>query len=188
MKAWQLITHTPSSPTYRRLRSPVSATETDVYGSFRPTEQVALAWERTREIAAVLDAAVIVFQCPRSFVPSRENIRNLDRFFTTIDRGAWLFAWEPRGPDWEPNLIRDICAANRLVHCVDPFESEPAWGTSLYWRLHGRGGYRYRYTDADLADLEHRLERYAGLPGPNYIMFNNISSGADAARFQAMPA
>ncbi|MEJ7607369.1 MAG: DUF72 domain-containing protein, partial [Bryobacteraceae bacterium] len=48
MKAWQLITHTPSSPTYRRLKSAVSPEESDLYGSFRPTEQVWLAWERTR--------------------------------------------------------------------------------------------------------------------------------------------
>ena len=70
MKAWQLITHTPASPTYRRLKSAVSPTERDLYGSFRPTEQVWLAWQRTKEVADVLRAEVIVFQCPRSFLPS----------------------------------------------------------------------------------------------------------------------
>ena len=54
MKAWQLITHTPSSPTYRRLKSEISAQERELYGSFRPTEQVRLAWERTREIADII--------------------------------------------------------------------------------------------------------------------------------------
>ena len=34
MKAWQLITHTPSSPTYRRLKSGISESERDSYGSF----------------------------------------------------------------------------------------------------------------------------------------------------------
>jgi hypothetical protein len=47
LKAWQLITHTPASPTYRKLKSKLSAAEHDLVRSFRPTEQVALAWERT---------------------------------------------------------------------------------------------------------------------------------------------
>jgi uncharacterized protein YecE (DUF72 family) len=183
MKAWQLITHTPSSPTYRRLKSGVSAEEQDLYGSFRPTEQVALAWERTREIADALDAQVIVFQCPKSFLPTRENTRNLSRFFQEIDRAGRTLAWEPRGEDWAPELIRDLCAANNLIHCVDPFQANSTYGDSLYWRLHGKTGYRYRYTEEDLAALEAKLQANAHLPGPNYVLFNNIYSREDATRF-----
>jgi uncharacterized protein YecE (DUF72 family) len=183
MKAWQLITHTPSSPTYRKLKSPVGESESDLYGSFRPTEQVALAWERTREIAGILDAHVIVFQCPKSFLPTRENIRNLSAFFRDIKRDDRTLAWEPRGDEWTANLVRGLCAENRLIHCVDPFEADPAHGDSLYWRLHGRGSYRYRYTDQDLAELDEKLRGQSRLRGPNYIMFNNMSSGPDALRF-----
>lgn len=183
MKAWQLITHTPLSPTYRRLKSQVSPQERDLYGSFRPTEQVSLAWERTREIAAILDAQVIVFQCPKSFLPTRENVRNLSAFFQQIDREDRTLAWEPRGDDWNPALVRDLCASNQLIHCVDPFESDPAFGQALYWRLHGKTGYRYRYTEEDLAELKAKLSARGHLPGPNYIMFNNIYSQQDALRF-----
>src|SRR5450432_2261251 len=61
IKAWQLITHTPSSPTYRRLRSPINPRDRDALGSFRCTAQVWRAWEKTREIAEALQAAVVVF-------------------------------------------------------------------------------------------------------------------------------
>ena len=61
MKAWQLITHTPTSPTYRRLKSRLSPAEHDLVGAFRPTDQVFLAWERTAEIAAALNARVVLF-------------------------------------------------------------------------------------------------------------------------------
>jgi uncharacterized protein YecE (DUF72 family) len=182
IKAWQLITHTPSSPTYRRLRSGVSHEEQNLYGSFRPTEQVWLAWERTREIASVLDAQVIVFQCPKSFLPTRESLRNLSKFFRRIDRDQRMLAWEPRGEDWSPELTKDVCAENNLIHCVDPFKSDPAYGDALYWRLHGKTGYRYRYTNDDLADLEAKLNSRA-LRGPKYVMFNNIYSKQDALRF-----
>lgn len=184
LKAWQLITHTPSSPTYRRLKSAIGATERDLYGSFQPTDQVSLAWERTRHIAGILEAAVIVFQCPKSFLPTRGNIRNLTRFFHDADRDNRLFAWEPRGDDWRPEQIQDICAECNLIHCVDPFESESVFGQTLYWRLHGRTGYRYQYTDEDLSELQTKLHAHTHLPGPHYIMFNNIYSRQDAQRFQ----
>jgi uncharacterized protein YecE (DUF72 family) len=184
MKAWQLITHTPASPTYRRLKSALSATERDLYGSFRATEQVWLAWQRTKEIAEILRAEVILFQCPRSFLPTRENIGHLSTFFQEIDRGRCTLAWEPRGDDWSAPLIRDLCAENKLVHCVDPFQSLPVYGDSLYWRLHGKSGYRYRYTDEDLTVLQAKLQLHVRLPGPNYILFNNIYSKDDAMRFQ----
>jgi len=183
MKAWQLITHTPASPTYRRLKSPVSPSEHDLYGSFRPTEQVRLAWERTREIAAAIDARVIVFQCPKSFLPTRENSQNLTAFFHEIDRDHRTLAWEPRGEDWTSDLIRALCAENNLIHCVDPFHADPVWGDAFYWRLHGRTGYRYRYTAEDLAELQRKVQAHAHLPGPNYLMFNNIYSKEDALRF-----
>jgi uncharacterized protein YecE (DUF72 family) len=183
MKAWQLITHTPSSPTYRRLKSKVSPNEQELYGSFRPTEQVWLAWERTREIANILDARVIVFQCPKSFLPTRENIRNLTTFFHGIHRDARTLAWEPRGGDWRPELIRDLCAGSNLIHCVDPFNSDSAYGNAVYWRLHGKNGYRYRFSEEDLAQLESKLNAHAHLPGPNYVMFNNVYSKPDALRF-----
>jgi uncharacterized protein YecE (DUF72 family) len=183
MKAWQLITHTPASPTYRRLKSAVSPTERNLYGSFRPTEQVWLAWQRTKEVAEILRAEVIVFQCPRSFLPSAENIRNLSAFFQQIDRAHHTIAWEPRGNDWGAPLVRELCHENGVVHCVDPFQSDPVYGNSLYWRLHGKSGYRYRYTDEDLIMLGAKLEGYSPVPGPNYILFNNIYSKEDAIRF-----
>jgi uncharacterized protein YecE (DUF72 family) len=183
MKAWQLITHTPSSPTYRRLKSRISPEEHNLYGSFRPTEQVWLAWERTRETARIIDAHVIVFQCPKSFMPTPENIRNLSHFFHAIERDGRTLAWEPRGDEWRPELVRDLCAENNLIHCVDPFIARPAYGNALYWRLHGKTGYRYRYTDDDLAEVQAKLHAHGHVAGPSYVMFNNMYSKQDALRF-----
>jgi uncharacterized protein YecE (DUF72 family) len=180
-EAWQLITHTPSSPTYRRLRSPVSPEERDLYGSFRPTEQVWLAWERTREIASILDAHVVVFQCPKSFVPTRENLRNLRTFFDEIERDGRTLAWEPRGDEWPQELIRDICMESRLIHCVDPFKSDPVYGDGLYWRLHGRSGYRYSTPKKTWRNSD-EIRGSQPSAGTQLRMFNNIYSNQDALR------
>ncbi len=183
IKAWQLITHNSSSPTYRRLKSALSAQERDLTGSFRPTEQVWLAWERTFEIARALNAAVIVFQCPKSFEPGRENVRNFRTFFSQVERGGIQLAWEPRGA-WPDALVRELCAEFGLLHCADPFDRPAVYGETLYWRLHGRGGYSYRYSDEELDELGRMLRDGAeeGRTGA-YVMFNNIWMKEDAARF-----
>lgn len=184
IKAWQLITHSPESPTYRRLKMEIPGDKRDKYGHFRPTREVQDAWDVTREIAEVLGCKVIVFQCPARFTPSKENEDNLRRFFNAIDRKGLRFVWEPRG-EWDRTDVLRLCNELSLIPCLDPFTGSLEYGDILYLRLHGIGGYGYRYGDKDLRVLLKGLE---GLPGGGaaYCMFNNISMLDDARRFKAM--
>jgi uncharacterized protein YecE (DUF72 family) len=186
IKAWQLITHAASSPTYRRLRSPVEASERDALGFFQNSEPVWRAWETTRAIADAVDAKVIVFQCPASFAATSENVRNFGDFFRKLGRQPRQMAWEPRGP-WPAELVREMCAEFGLIHCVDPFVNESVFGDPLYWRLHGKGGYSYRYTDEDLCELRRWLVRRESAR-PAYVMFNNAAMREDGRRFQELMA
>jgi len=179
LKAWQLITHPPSSPTYRRLGYEIDRSAGDRYGFFRPTAEVGEAWKRTEEIARALQAKVIVFQCPASFRPGAENERNLLDFFSRIDRKEHVFAWEPRGK-WGQRTIREICRKADLIHCVDPFQADQLHGRISYFRLHGVGGYRYRFTDRDLGSLAKKIPN----KGETYCLFNNLAMFQDAGRFQ----
>src|SRR5215203_1756031 len=74
LKAWQLVTHQASSPTYRRLKRTLTEEEKEGAGSFRPSEIVREAWELTRECAEALGARAVLFQCPASFKPWGENV------------------------------------------------------------------------------------------------------------------
>lgn len=186
VKAWQLITHTPKSPTYRRLKSRLSTTEAELTGSFKPTEQVWLAWERTEGVARALRASVVLFQCPKSFEPTAEHISSFREFFSRVQKNEFRLAWEPRG-DWPSELVAELCGQFDLLHCVDPFEREAVQGDSLYWRLHGRGGYSYRYSDLELAQLSEKLKRdEERTTGPSYVLFNNVWMKEDAQRFQTL--
>jgi len=168
IKAWQLITHRPSSPTYRKLKEKVSPLKEKHYGFFKPTDEVFEAWNRTREIASILDAGVIVFQCPQSFTPTDENIKNMRRFFSSLDRAGFVLGWEPRGI-WDEGKVAEICIELNLLHIVDPFKASPQYGDILYFRLHGISGYRYMYTHYDLSKLKEMvLEKNRA-----YVMFNN---------------
>src|SRR5687767_1738866 len=62
LKAWQLITHESSSPTYKRLRRNLTEKELAESGAFRWTAIVKEAWRVTLESAKALNARTVLFQ------------------------------------------------------------------------------------------------------------------------------
>jgi uncharacterized protein YecE (DUF72 family) len=182
LKAWQMITHESSSPTYKRLKRPLTEKEMDEAGFFKPTDTVKEALELTLECANALKARTILFQCPAKFQPLPENIVNMKRFFANIDRGEFNFAWEPRGKAWEDDVIKEICDELDLWHCVDPFVRRTVTPDKCYYRLHGRPRWRYTHDDDELYDLVSLLpnDRLA------YVFFNNITMKDDAVRFKTI--
>lgn len=181
MKAWQAITHDPSSPTYRKAGITLPG-PAEHYGFFRPTSEVMDAWERTLEIAEALRASVVVLQCPARFSFTPEHVHNLERFLERARRPSGLvLAWEPRG-DWPREVVARICQHYALVHAVDPFQGLPATEHQAYFRLHGRTGYRYQYTDEDLEQLRAWCRTFAVV----HCMFNNVSMWEDALRFRSL--
>jgi uncharacterized protein YecE (DUF72 family) len=179
IKAWQLVTHAAGSPTYRRLRRPLTDAERAGAGGFRDSAIVAEGWRTTVACAATLGATAILFQCPASFRPTDENAARMDAFFARIDRPAGVrLLWEPRGP-WPPELVASLSAAHGLVHVVDPFVNATVTTGVTYFRLHGITGSRHVYADHELA----RLREMVPASGETYVMFNNIPRAADARRF-----
>lgn len=181
LKAWQLITHDQKSPTYKRLKKKLTETEREEAGYFRPTAIVREAWETTLACANALKAKTVLFQCPASFKPYSENIENLEKFFSSIKRGRLNFAWEPRG-DWDDDVVKSICNDLKLWHVVDPFKARTVTPQNVYFRLHGIGGWRYVYEDAELQEL-------ATMIPPNkfsYVFFNNREMAHDAVRFSKL--
>ncbi|MFQ5706796.1 MAG: DUF72 domain-containing protein [bacterium] len=181
IKAWQLITHTPSSATYRRLREPISPRKNARYGFFKPTREVFQAWETTKNFAQSLGARHVLFQSPNSFKPTDENIRNLKKFFDSIDRESLNLIWEPRD-GWKLNMVKELCNQLDLVHCADPFQNETFSEPVKYYRLHGKRGFRSKYSDQDLLQLKEICERDEVV----YCLFNNISMREDALRFNKL--
>ncbi len=181
LKAWQLITHEASSPTYRRLKVKLSNHERCNVGSFRWSAITRRAWDETVAIATALGADKIVFQCPASFRPTQENKDRLRIFFTRIERQNFTLIWEPRGK-WEKSEIKVLCEELGLIQCVDPFKDEPTATRFLYFRLHGIGGYRYSYSDEELAQLVTWISRVPTA----YVMFNNIKMLDDALRLKEL--
>ena len=183
MKVWQLVTHPAGSPTYRRLKRALAPWARP--GFFHDSEAVDVGWQRSLECARLLSATAMLFQCPASFRPTRELVDNMRAFFERIDRPSGVrLLWEPRGTHWvaERELALSLCRDLDLVYVVDPFVTRPEPGLDVYWRLHGKGGARNAYADADLVQLR-RMLGDAGSPQRAYVLFNNLPRIGDAKRF-----
>jgi len=189
IKAWQVITHAANSPTYRRLRKLPDPARPEECGGFRWTPTVRAAWEVTLQAAAILQARVIVFQCPAAFRPTEENARRLVEFIQfareSIDRFVAegrlskppLLAWEPRG-NWSGEQIRSLCQTCGLIHAVDPFQSLPVTPPPAYFRLHGMPAYSHQYTDEELRQISRWLQEFRS----GWCLFNNRTMAEDAQR------
>ena len=182
MKVWQLVTHGPKSPTYRRMKRALSAA--DEPGFFRDSPSVEEGWQRSVECAKVLSATAMLFQSPASFGPELENVRRMSSFFERIERPRARLLWEPRGAAWvaRRDLALSLSRDLDVVYVVDPFVTRPPPGRAVYWRLHGIGGARHSYTDEQLQELHHMLLEVEP-SGPAYVMFNNLPRVGDAKRF-----
>jgi len=196
IKAWQVITHPPSSPTWRKAGIEASLKgRLDCYGDLKPTNENLEAWNRVLEVARVLGPTIVVFQTPPSFGYSEENYEHVIEFFGRIKRDGFRIAWEPRGT-WLDNLdaVRSICERRDVIHAVDVFKTEPAHvGDVVYIRLHGIGrgyvNYSYKYTQDDLLQLLRYLDRLLETHGgvrEVYVLFNNKFMWEDASRFKAI--
>ena len=192
VKAWQVITHPPSSPTWKRAGIKVTPEIRDRYGYFRPTDEVFEAWRLVRRICMILGAKICVFQSPPSFGYSEENAENVEAFFSSIDRKGLVLAWEPRGT-WHnhPEEVKRLCDSLDLVHVVDVLRRDPVTVHEIsYFRLHGLGekevNYRYKYTDKDLEVLLDKARKYEEESDVVYVMFNNVYMFDDALRFKQM--
>lgn len=181
IKAWQRITHLGNSPTYKKIRKPLSDEEIEGCGHFQANSVVESAMRATLECAAALRAEKILFQCPPSFTPTEENIENLRRFFKKAPRGKNMrYLWEPRGK-WSEALIYELCEELSLTHVVNPFKDAPVTGRLYYYRIHGRGG-KQVYSDEDLRELVEAI-----VPGvETYVLFNNVYMIQDAERFKKL--
>lgn len=177
IKAWQIITHPPTSPTFRK-----AGIKAKDCGFFKPNEEVFKGWEVTRKFADALNSKIILFQTPPSFKENEENVENMRQFFSSIERD-YIFVWEPRG--WSDETVKHVCEELDLVHCVDPFVAKPLYGEIAYLRLHGTHArmYKHKYSDEE-------LEKLAGycktLGKETYVLFNNVYMCEDAKRFHSL--
>lgn len=175
LKAPQHITHPASSPTYRKCKKDYGKREN--YGFFKNTQEIKRAYQDFKEFALELGVKYILFQTPPSFKPDEKNMASLINFFVERQKDPFTFVLELRG--WQKSHVERLNMRIKFIHCVDPFTSSAVTEDTIYWRLHGKNGYNYKYNDNDLCRLIKMVENKKG-----FIFFNNIYMWEDALRFK----
>jgi len=173
VKALQVITHSATSPTYRRMRR--FKGNPDNFGEFKVNEDTVKALEATLEEARKLGARLIVFQTPNSFTFQRGKDR-VAQFWSILSRN-FTYCWEPRG--WSEEEVTYVLQRTGFIHAVDPFRNR-SLSTLKYYRLHGLVMYRYEFTSEDFIKLRGMLGE------ENYVMFNNLTALRDALKFKEL--
>lgn len=118
IKAWQLLTHLPhETPTYRQLAAHWQLPLEEL-GALKLTEATRTAFEKMKQVAAMLRSNVILFETPSSFTPTAQHKKRLTTFFESVDRGTLSLAWDGRGV-WSSSEKIALCRDLKLVPCLD---------------------------------------------------------------------
>ncbi len=192
VKAWQIITHPKTSPTWRKLRVKPGG-DLNNYGYLKPTRENLTALEKVVEASEILRARIIVLQTPGTMPFNEDSIKWVEGFFeealSIISGKNILLGWEPRG-EWSRNtgVLEKILSRYGVIHIVDLFKKKPVSipQNILYSRLHGIGerevNYKYKYSDEDFGKLVEILGEIEF--NEAYILFNNIYMFEDGLRFK----
>ena len=105
----------------------------------------------------------------------------MQQFFRKIKALPFIYIWEPRG-QWKREEIERICGELEITPCLDPFGGDSIRGDLLYLRLHGKTGYHYTYSGAEMKELIRLGEAYLEA----YMMFNNVSMYEDAKHLKVL--
>ncbi|NJE25764.1 DUF72 domain-containing protein [Thermococcus sp. MV5] len=181
IKAFQGVTHPPTSPTWRRSNVKPSPE----VGLLKPTSEVFKYWELTLREAEILGAKFILIQLPKSFRETEENFNNAEKFFSKIEKRDFTIAIELRG--WSEKGIEEFVKEFELIDVSDPLVRKPVHrGDINYYRLHGayeRGRiiYKHKYREGELKEIASRIKEWN--KKESYLYFNNAYMCEDARRF-----
>ena len=187
--AWQLVTHEASAPSMKRLPAPLDAQTAREIGGLRATPRVADAWQKSVAAARAVGAKAIVLETPTAFATGSTSRDALRRFVGEIaaDRGDLAVVWDPRGM-WEPRSAASLAADLGLLYAWDPLvvepEDAPPPTEEAYFRLHGLGLHRNRFSEARLEALAVHVEGAERA----WVVFANAARWADARRFLVLAA
>ena len=181
LKAWQGITHDIKSPTWKRFKGQLPGNPEN-YGGLRLNDETRYAIEKTLEVCRALEASKLVIQLPPK-LEWREYMRETLEY---ISRYGYTLCLEPRNKTWFQEEVIKILKDLGIVFVTDPFKDGivDIHEELIYLRLHGIGGYKYRYTDEDLRRLYDMVVEYSDKDV--YILFNNVYMYQDALRFMEL--
>lgn len=192
MKAWQVITHPHTSPSWKKMKvKPDGILEN--YGYLKPSEENFDALKVVAEQAKKLKASVIVFQTPPSMPYNQGHMVNIKTFFEKakeLIKDYSIIAWEPRGAYAEDRNFLSSIQKMEILIVVDALRRDfiDVTNSIYYTRLHGIGGkevnYKYKYNKEDFERLFNKIHPMLEENKKVYVLFNNVYMLQDSIGFK----
>ncbi|MGC8678552.1 MAG: DUF72 domain-containing protein [Fervidicoccus fontis] len=192
LKVWQVVTHPPQSPTWKKMKKKPEG-ELSNYGYLKPTEENLKALNLSLSQAKELNAFAAVLQTPPSMPYNVGHLENILEFFRQAiemsEKMGVFLIWEPRGAYAEDIKFLGKVAETGVIICSDFLRRGVlVEGDIMYTRLHGLGekevNYNYKYKDEDLARLKKIIFEHLSGERKIYVLFNNVHMFDDAVRFK----
>lgn len=190
IKAWQVLTHPSTSPTWRRMKRKLKGS-LENYGYLKPTRENIEAFREVLEVAEALGSKLIVLQTPPSMVFNDESLGWVRSFFKEalgLLNQSIKICWEPRG-EWARKLdaLGRVVYEFGVIHVTDILKATPIPNPHglIYTRLHGLNGevnYRFKFKQSDFEKMRNTLEGVVFKEA--YVMFNNVYMKDDSMSFK----
>ena len=159
--------------------------EVSDYGGLRPTDAVRALSGWTLEVAAALEARMLLFVTPPSIGPGPRGRDTVRRYFDAIGPGpdGLGYTWEPHGP-WAEAELRSLAAELGLVLAVDPLRDPIPPGGVAYGRLGPFAAMGRALADDELEAIVEALEPH----DEAYCFLDTDRAFDDARRLGALVA
>lgn len=153
----------------------------------QPIPENLKAFEKMKQICAILNASVLHLQTPPTFIFNEKTIDNLRDFLSSINLGKLRLALEVRGTPFSklPSELLKTMQDYNMIHSVDLSKDEtPAYESDiLYSRLFGKGHHNiYQPTDEELAQIDRKAS--SGNFEKIILSFHFVRMYKDAARLK----
>ncbi|MBI4728622.1 MAG: DUF72 domain-containing protein [Acidobacteria bacterium] len=131
--AWQVITHPRSSPSYRKLRSPIP--EHAAVGLFTHSRWTDEAREQTKAFARALGARAVLLRTPPAFRATPEHEARLENFVALASGPDMTVAWEWAPRSWAPERALGLADRLGIAAAVDPLGGPVPASDPVYVRV-----------------------------------------------------
>jgi len=152
---------------------------------FEPVRESYEIYEKMEKICEILKSEFIYFQTPASFHYTKNNVKKIQDFFSSINSKTIRPVLESRDSEPLTENFVDTLKELDIVHCVDILkEVEPCYKSDvIYTRLFGKGYHNiYQPLDSELENVYRTCSREGTKKA--VIVSHSNRMFKDAARFK----
>jgi uncharacterized protein YecE (DUF72 family) len=149
---------------------------------FVPNNHANEIFYQMKQYCKILNSPFLVFETPPTYLINKENVKDVQDFFSSLNFQGLRLVWEYRAPI--NKTVIDLMQNFEIIHCVDLSKQNPCFSLDItYSRLFGKGQHNiYQFTDDELAEINQKAEQKHSKT--IILSYHGARMITDAARFK----